>query len=78
MPGLLGIFFCNKLIKFNNHTRTNDELISHTIKSTLKSRSLGVKTLIFCHYVRNVVMDVSLCYNVTMYINHKWFIDFYT
>ena len=36
-----------------------DSILSYDIKITLKSHFLHIK-VIFCHYVRNVVMDVIM------------------
>ena len=34
----------------------------------------AIKTLSFCHFVRNVVMDVIMF--TDKYVNHEWFINF--
>ena len=55
LPSILSLFR-NKFNKFNNtRARMLDSLYHMT--HTLKSLSV-VKTFKFCHYVRNVVMDV--------------------
>ena len=58
MRGLPSILFLfrNEFNKFNITRARMLDSIYH-MANTLKSDS-GVKTLQFCHYVRNVVMDV--------------------
>ena len=53
LPSILSLFR-SEFNKFNN-TRAH---LSYDIKITLKSHFWRKKTLSFCHYVRNVVMDV--------------------
>ena len=55
MLGILSLFR-NEFNKFNNtRARMLDSIYHMTNTRNLIS---GVKTLYFCHYVRNVVMDV--------------------
>ena len=48
--------------------------IYHMTLQLLKNHFFGVKTSLFCHLLRNVIMDaITLgCKSV----NHYWFIDF--
>ena len=52
LPSILS-FFRNEFNKFNNTRARNLDSIYQMIKSHFCR-----KTLLFCHYVRNVVMDV--------------------
>ena len=54
LPSILSLF-CNEFNKFNNTRARMLDSINH-MTNTLKSH-FWRKTL-FCHYVRNVVMDV--------------------
>ena len=68
MRGLLSILslFRNEFNKFNNTRARMLDSIYH-MTNTLKS-NFWHKTLSFCHYVRNVVMDaITFCRNS---INH--------
>ena len=57
LPSILSLFR-NEFNKFNKKISTNVRFyLSYDIKITLKSHS-AVKMLKFCHYARNVVMDV--------------------
>ena len=61
MPGLPSILshFHNKFNKFNNtRARMLDSIHHYDIKITLKYHFCLKKTLLFCHFVRNFVMDV--------------------
>ena len=55
LPSILSLFR-NEFNKFNNTRAQMLDSIYH-MKTTLKSHFCR-KTLLFCHYVRNVVMDV--------------------
>ena len=55
LPSILSLFH-NEFNKFNNTRARMLDSIYH-MTNTLKSDS-GVKSLQFCHYIRNVVMDV--------------------
>ena len=60
MRGLPSILFLyrNEFDKFNNtRARKLDSVLSYDIYITLKSH-ICRKNVYFCHYVRNVVMDV--------------------
>ena len=59
MRGLTSILslFRNEFNKFNNTRARMLDSIYH-MTNTLKSHFWRKKTLWFCHYVRNVVMDV--------------------
>ena len=56
LPSILSLI-CNEFNKFNNTRARMLDSIYHMI-NTLKSHFWLNKTLCFCHYVRNVVMDV--------------------
>ena len=57
MRGLPSILF---LFRNELYKSTNVRLyLSDDIKNTLKSHFCRKKTLYFCHYVRNVIMDVK-------------------
>ena len=61
MRGLSSILslFRNEFNKFNNtRARMFDSIYHMTLKLLISSLISGVKTSLFCHYVRNVVMDV--------------------
>ena len=55
LPSILPLF-CNEFNKFNNTRARMLDSIYH-MTNTLKSH-FWRKTLYFCHYVRNVAMDV--------------------
>ena len=55
LPSILSLFR-NEFNEFNNTRARMLDSIYH-MTNTLKSQ-FGRKTLYFCHYVRNVVMDV--------------------
>ena len=60
MRGLSSILslFRNEFDQFNNtRARTLDSLFHMTLR-LLRNLISAIKTLYFCHYVRNVVMDV--------------------
>ena len=56
LPSILSLFR-NEFNKFNNTRARMLDSIYH-MTNTLKSHFWRKKTLSFCHYVRNVVMDV--------------------
>ena len=56
LPSILSLFR-NEFNKFNNTRARMLDSIYH-MTNTLKSDFRRKKTLLFCHYVRNVVMDV--------------------
>ena len=55
LPSILSLFR-NEFNKYNNTRARMLDSIYH-MTNTLKI-ILGVKTLLFCHYVRNIVMDI--------------------
>ena len=55
LPSILSLFR-NEFNKFNNTRARMLDSIYH-MENTLQS-DFGVNTLLFCHYVRNVLMDV--------------------
>ena len=55
LPSILSLF-CNEFNNFNNTRARMLDYIYHMTNSL--NLISGVKTLEFCHYVRNVVMDV--------------------
>ena len=57
LPSILSLFR-NEFNKFNNTTARMLDSIYHMINA-LKS-DIWHKTLFFCHYVRNVVMDIIM------------------
>ena len=57
LPRIL-FLFCNEFNKSNNtRVRMLDSIYQMTLRLLSKSIS-ALKTLLFCHYVRSVVMDV--------------------
>ena len=60
MRGLQSIlsFFRNKINKFDNTGERLLDSIYHMTLRLLLNLISGVKKLYFCHYVRNIVMDV--------------------
>ena len=60
MRGLSSILslFCNKFNKFNNTRAQMLDFIYHMAFKLLKNCILGVKMSRFCHFLRNVIMDV--------------------
>ena len=60
MRGLLSILslFRKEFNKFNNTRARMLDSIYHMTLKLLRNIISAVKTLYFCHYVRNVVMDV--------------------
>ena len=61
MRGLLSILslFRNEFNKFNNTRERMLDSIYHMTLRLLCNLISAVKTLSFCHYVRNVVMDIK-------------------
>ena len=57
LPSILSLFR-NEFNKFNNTGARMLDSIYHMTLRLLLNLISGVKTLQFCHYVRNVVMDV--------------------
>ena len=57
LPSILSLF-CNKFNNFNNTRAGILDSIYHMTLKILNKRISGVKTLYFCHYVCNVVVDV--------------------
>ena len=56
LPSILSLFR-NEFNKFNNTRARMLDSIYH-MTNTLKSRFRRKNVILFCHYVRNVVMDV--------------------
>ena len=53
-----------------------DSIYHMTLRLLLNLIS-GVKKISFCHYVRNVIMDIIMIYYVSRKsINRLWYIDF--
>ena len=52
------IAFCNKFKEFNNTGARVLDSIYHMTFKILKNRFLGMKTSIFCHILRSVIMDL--------------------
>ena len=57
LPSILSLF-CNKFNKFNNTRARMLDSIYHMTLRLLRNLISAVKTLTFCHYVCNVVMDI--------------------
>ena len=55
LPSILSLFR-NEFYKFNNTGARMLDSIYHMILNVIKSRILGVKTSIFCHLLRNVII----------------------
>ena len=60
MPGFPSILslFRNEFIKFDNTRGRMLDSIYHMTLKILYNHIFGVKTLMFCHPLRNVIMDV--------------------
>ena len=59
LPSILSLF-CNKFYKFNNTRARMLDSIYHMTLRLLWNLISAVKMLKFCHYVRNIVMDVIM------------------
>ena len=60
LPSILSLF-CNEFNEFNNNTRARMlDSIYHMTLRLIWSLISDVKTLNFCRYVRNIVMDVIM------------------